>query len=45
MLTQEDIQGANDDRSRFIVVPEFPSIVPVETSVRVQIVKDARVKK
>ena len=38
------LDGANDERTRFVAVLEIPPVVSAETAVRVQIVKDARKK-
>jgi hypothetical protein len=34
------LDGANDERTRFVAVLEIPPVVSAETAVRVQIVKD-----
>ena len=34
------LDGANDERTRFVTVLEIPPVVSAETAVRVQIVKD-----
>jgi hypothetical protein len=36
------LDGANDERTRFVVVLEIPPVESAETAVRVQIVKDAK---
>ena len=36
------LDGANDERTRFVAVLEIPPVESAETAVRVQIVKDAR---
>ena len=39
------LDGANDERTRFVAVLEIPPVVSAETAVRVQIVADTKVKK
>jgi hypothetical protein len=39
------LDGANDERTRFVAVLEIPPVVSAETAVRVQIVKDVKEKK
>jgi hypothetical protein len=39
------LDGAKDERERFVAVLEIPPVVSAETAVRVQIVKDVRGKK
>jgi hypothetical protein len=39
------LDGAKDERTRFVAVLEIPPVESAETAVRVQIVKDARKKK
>src|SRR5882724_12599010 len=36
------LDGANDERTRFVAVLEIPPVVSAETAVRVQIVKDVK---
>jgi hypothetical protein len=36
------LDGAKDDKERFVAVLEIPPVVSAETAVRVQIVKDAK---
>jgi hypothetical protein len=36
------LDGANDERTRFVAVLEIPPVVSAETAVRVQIVSDLR---
>ena len=36
------LDGNNNERERFVAVLEIPPVVPAETAVRVQIVKDVR---
>ena len=36
------LDGANDERTRFVAVLEIPPVVSAETAVRVQIVKDTK---
>jgi hypothetical protein len=36
------LDGQNDERTRFVAVLEIPPVVSAETAVRVQIVKDAK---
>ena len=38
------LDGAKDERTRFVAVLEIPPVESAETAVRVQIVKDARSK-
>ena len=38
------LDGAKDERTRFVAVLEIPPVVSAETAVRVQIVKDVRRK-
>jgi hypothetical protein len=38
------LDGANDERTRFVAVLEIPPVVSAETAVRVQIVKDVKNK-
>jgi hypothetical protein len=39
------LDGANDERTRFVAVLEIPPVVSAETAVRVQIVKDVKENK
>ncbi len=39
------LDGANDERTRFVAVLEIPPVVNAITAVRVQIVKDVKDKK
>jgi len=39
------LDGAKDERTRFVAVLEIPPVVSAETAVRVQIVKDAKAGK
>lgn len=39
------LDGAKEERTRFVAVLEIPPVESAETAVRVQIVKDARKKK
>jgi hypothetical protein len=39
------LDGAKDERTRFVAVLEIPPVKSAETAVRVQIVKDAKGKK
>jgi len=39
------LDGAKDERTRFVAVLEIPPVESAETAVRVQIVKDFRGKK
>ena len=36
------LEGANDERTRFVAVLEIPPVVSAETAVRVQIVSDSK---
>jgi hypothetical protein len=36
------LDGANDERTRFVAVLEIPPVISAETAVRVQIVKDVK---
>jgi len=36
------LDGAKDERTRFVAVLEIPPVVSAETAVRVQIVKDVK---
>jgi hypothetical protein len=36
------LDGANDERTRYVAVLEIPLVVSAETAVRFQIVKDAK---
>jgi hypothetical protein len=36
------LDGANDERTRFVAVLEMPTVESAATAVRVQIVKDAK---
>jgi hypothetical protein len=36
------LDGANDERTRFVAVLEIPPVVSAETAVRVQIVADTK---
>jgi hypothetical protein len=38
------LDGANDERTRFVAVLEIPPVNSAETAVRVQIVKDYKTK-
>ena len=39
------LDGANDERTRFVAVLKIPPVESAETAVRVQIVKDFKAKK
>jgi hypothetical protein len=39
------LDGANDERTRFVTVLEIPPVESAETAVRVQIVKDGKERK
>ena len=39
------LDGAKDERTRFVAGLEIPPVVSAETAVRVQIVKDSKAKK
>jgi len=39
------LDGAKDERERFVAVLEIPPVISAETAVRVQIVKDVKGKK
>jgi hypothetical protein len=39
------LDGAKDERTRFVAVLEIPPVESAETAIRVQIVKDARGRK
>ena len=39
------LDGANDERTRFVAVLEIPPVVSADTAVRVQIVKDFKHKR
>ena len=39
---ESHLDGAKDERERFVAVLEIPAVVSAETAVRVQIIKDVK---